>query len=367
MRALIVHPGPDFSVADVFRGWKGALEGLGVDVQTYNTNERLSFYGAAFVPDYNVPPVAGEDGELAHPLKKALTAEQAMTMAMQGLSHQLYTFWPHVVIFVSGFYASAQALQVIKSRKHKIVLLHTESPYQDDEQLIRAQHADINLLNDPANIGDYRALCPRSFYVPHAYDPKVHYPPYWGTGCPKPAKENDFAFIGTIFKSRRDFFERFFDLLQPNENGLRIAMGGAGWDNEFMDNSPLLAYLGHPRGECVDNDVTADAYRNARSGINFYRRESEAGHAGEGWAMGPREVEMAACGLPFVRDPRGESDEVFPFLPSFDGPEDAADKLGWLLADETRREMLAGMARDAVKDRTFENNARFLLRELEKL
>ena len=42
----------------------------------------------------------------------------------------------------------------------KVVLLHTESPYQDDEQLERAAHADVNLLNDPVNIDAYRELGP---------------------------------------------------------------------------------------------------------------------------------------------------------------------------------------------------------------
>ena len=83
--------------------------------------------------------------------------------------------------------------------------------------------------------------------------------------------------------------------------------------------------------------------------------------------MGPREVEMAACGLPFVRDPRPESDEVFPMLPSFDGPEDAGEKIRWMLSHEREREKLAIMAREAIADRTFTNSARRLLKLLEDL
>jgi hypothetical protein len=116
----------------------------------------------------------------------------------------------------------------------------------------------------------------------------------------------------------------------------------------------------------VDNRETANIYRRARSGINFYRRESEGEHTGEGWAMGPREVEMAACGLPFARDPRPESDEIFPFLPTFSSPAEAAEQLKWILADEDRRIELAMLSRHAIRERTFKNNAKKLLTYLEK-
>jgi spore maturation protein CgeB len=358
VKILLVHPGPDFSVADVFHGYERALRKLGHQVKVFNTNDRLSFYAQAHLPDYSYP-------EEPRPLKKAFTSEQAMTLAMQGLSHDLFLWGPDVVVFVSAFYTGAQTMQVIRVRGMKIVVIHTESPYQDDEQLIRAQFADVNVLNDPSNLEEYQALQPNSYYQPHSYDPEVHYPG-WLRG---PVQyQSDFSFIGTIFKSRKDFFELMLNSLDPWEReAYRIVLGGAGWDNDYMDGSPLLKYLEHPRGNCVDNDETAGLYRVSRSGINFYRRESEGEHVGEGWAMGPREVEMAACGLPFIRDPRPESDEVFGgILPSFSSPEEAADQLRWLLADEERREDLAVKALAAVLDRTFENAAKRLLRHLEK-
>jgi len=116
----------------------------------------------------------------------------------------------------------------------------------------------------------------------------------------------------------------------------------------------------------VDNLETADTYRRSRLGINFYRRESEKAHVGEGWAIGPREVEMAACGIPWLRDPRGESDELFPFLPTFKTIEEAADLLRWYLADEIRRVKLGMRAKDAIRDRTFLNHANLLMDEMSK-
>jgi glycosyltransferase involved in cell wall biosynthesis len=355
MRILVAHPGPDFSVADVHQGWVKALTKQGHQVKVYDTNHRLSFYGSAHVPDWNAEP--DENGE--RPFVKAMDDQQAMLASMQGLSHEMYTFWPRVVVFVSAFYTSAQQLEVIRSRGHKVVLIHTESPYQDDEQLMRAQFASLNLLNDPHNVQDYQDLAP-SLYIPHAYDPEVHYP---RKGAYEEDVKSDFAFIGTMFESRRKFFEQ---MLSHKFLDYHVLLGGAGWEEEHLDDSPLLRFLGHPRGECVDNSETARAYRNSRAGINFYRRESEPGHEGEGWAMGPREIEMAACELPFARDPRPESDEVFPFLPAFSSPEEAADILLWMLRNENQRQDLAEQARAAIADRTFDNNAAVMMRELEK-
>ncbi len=73
-------------------------------------------------------------------------------------------------------------------------------------------------------------------------------------------------------------------------------------------------------------------------------------------------MEMAACGLFFLRDPRPEGDEVFPMLPTFTSPEEAADLLRWHLAHEDERAKAARQAREAIADRTFTNHARSLLR-----
>jgi hypothetical protein len=81
--------------------------------------------------------------------------------------------------------------------------------------------------------------------------------------------------------------------------------------------------------------------------------------------MGPREVEMAACGLFFLRDPRGEGDEVLPMLPTFATPEDAGEELRWWLAHDTERDRVAARALEAVADRTFTRNAQSLLRVLD--
>ena len=340
-RWLVGHPGPHFSVHDLYEGWVEALRGLGEQVVAYNLGDRLSFYDAAFVE-------TGAEDETGHKqFRKAVTREQAIELAANGILSAAYKFWPDVILLVSAFFTPPELLEILRARGHKIVILHSESPYQDDEQLVRAPYAHINLLNDPTNLAAYGEHGP-AVYMPHACRPGVHYPPPDGA-----ARPYDLVFSGTGFPSRVEFFTAM-DLA-----GLDVRLAGCWLD--LPGDSPLRGWIdGDPEG-CIDNDETAGLYRQAKCGVNFYRRESEQAHRGEGWAVGPREVEMAACGLWFARDPRPESDALFPMLPTFSSPAEAGELIRWALTHEAERDKAAAAARDAIADRTFENHARKLL------
>lgn len=348
MRILVVQPGPDFSVHDlgVFTGWTEALRDLGCEVATYNLNDRLIFYAKALLDTGQVD----EDGLPI--VRQAMSEEDAVRMAFQGLSHACYTFWPDHILFVSAFFTTAALFQLLRQRNHKISILHTESPYQDTEQLMRGSLADLNMLNDPVNLERFREIGPAE-YMPHCYRPHVHYP---RTGPRDEGKASDFAFIGTAFPSRREFFERM------NLDGIDALLAGNDWGKTPPD-SPLAKYVGTglTDADCVNNADAAELYRHAKMGLNFYRREAEDTWDTRAWAMGPREVEMAACGLPFLRDPRGEGDEVLHMLPRFSSPEEAGELLRWHLDREDIRDKLAAQAREAVAGRTFEANVRRFL------
>jgi hypothetical protein len=347
MRILLVHPGPDFSVSDVYYGWGEALRELGCEVALYNTNDRLMFYSKALID-------TEKTDETGHRIvRQAMGQVDAIRASMQGLSHACYAFWPDVILFVSGFFITGGQFELMGSRKHKLVMLHTESPYQENEQLQRAAHMDLNLLNDPLNIKAYEELGP-AMYVPHAYRPALHKP---RTGPLDTGLASDLTFIGTAFQSRIRFFS------EMDFKGIDFLLGGSNWDEDLDSDSPLRQYLGHTEG-CVDNEQAVSLYQNAKAGINLYRRESEDEHSGEGWAIGPREVEMAACGLFYLRDSRPEGDELFPMLPTFDSPQDATEKLRWWLAHDSARERAAHDARLAIADRTFNANAKRLLDKL---
>lgn len=276
--------------------------------------------------------------------------EDLIRFAVNGLYADLYRFRPHILLCVSGFFMPARLLETARSYGTRIVVLHTESPYQEDQQLQLAEHADLNVLNDPTNISRYPA---GTIYLPHAYRPTVHHP-----GPGRPDMACDFAFVGTGYASRVRFLEAM-DL-----TGIDVVLAG-NWQS-LEERSPLRAHVGHDLADCLDNAQTAQLYRSAKAGLNLYRREADRPELSAGWSMGPREVEAAACGHFFLRDPRGEGDEVLDMLPTFTSPGDASDQLRWWLAHDDEREALASKAREAIADRTFHNHAAQLLRLLDK-
>jgi spore maturation protein CgeB len=339
MRILVAHPGPQFSVHDVLVGWVEALQELGQDVAVFNLHDRLTFYDNAFLK-------VTDDA-----FRKALTPDQATELAVNGLAADLYRAHPDVLLVVSGFFIPDDLLDLARAYNTRVVLLHTESPYEDLRQLKQAEHADLNILNDPTNLEAFKSAAP-TFYAPHAYRPHIHHP-----GPAVPNLVSDLAFVGTGYQSRIDFFEAM------NLNGLNVLLAG-NW-TQLADDSPLRKHLAHDAADCLDNEDTVNVYRSAKVGLNLYRREAQADHLMDGWAMGPREVEMAACGLFFLRDrTHGEGDQILHMLSTFDGPEDASQQLRhWLGRDDERRN-LADRARQAVADRTFTRSAAEMLRLL---
>lgn len=342
MKIVVAHPGPQFSVHDLFVGWAEALRGLGHQVIPFNLDDRLTMYDSVF---FQI-----EDGKF----RKALTSDQAIELAVNGLNAALYKTVPDVLIIVSGFLIPPVLLDNVRRYPTKVVLVHTESPYEDTRQVELAEHADINLLNDPVNIDRFPA---GTYYQPHCYRPGLHYP-----GPVLPDLAADLAFVGTGFESRMAFFE---GMCGPRGLGDLDVLLGGNWQS-LTEVSPLRKYLSHDIKECLDNAQAAHVYRSAKVGINLYRREHETGDDAAGWAIGPREVEMAACGMPFLRDPRAEGDELFPQHLMFDGPAEAVEKLRWWLDHPNEREVAAQAAHAAIADRTFTQAAVRLLQYIEK-
>jgi spore maturation protein CgeB len=319
---MVAAPGPGWSVHDVYIGWCEGLAALGETVCRYPLGDVALFY-----------------------------AEQVRALVNDRLAAALWKTRPDVLLSVSTFYLDPQFLDhARRAYGTKVVLLHTESPYEEGRQLALAPHADMALLNDPTHLGRYREHGP-AHYIPHAYRPSLHHP---GSG----PRTTDFSFVGTGWPSRQEFFAGM-DL-----SGLAVELAGA-W-MMLPEESPLRRYVTHDPDTCLDNEQTADLYRRAKTSLNLYRREAESPDQVAGWSMGPREVELAACGTFFLRDPRPEGDELLHMLPTFGGPGEASELLRWWLAHDDEREAAAEKARLAIEGRTFEAHAAQLLRLITK-
>lgn len=334
MRILAVRPGPEFSVQDVHRGWTRAFAELGVDILDLDYSARIDFYAQ-------------------HPNVDSL--RDAATLASESLRATLFDTQPDWLFITSGFFISPPVFTHARRHGIKIALLATECPYEDDALLSKAKaaHVDWLGLNDPTNLDQFADLA-RVEYVPHAYDPTLHHPTQ-----PAPAFVSDFCFVGTGYPSRVAFLE------QINWSGIDVALAG-NW-RETTEHSPLRKHIAHDLDDCVLNDDAVRYYTSTKASANLYRHEAQRPELSAGWSMGPREVELAACGTFFLRDPRPESNEVLHMLPTFDGPHDFEDQLRWWLDHDDARTTAATQARAAVEDRTFSANARRFLRATESL
>lgn len=341
MRALVVHPGPSFSVADVYNGVVKGLRQNGLTVVTLNLNDRLDFYHGAYME---------REGEYV----KAFEREAAYMMAAQGIEVACYETWPDIVVIMSGWFVPPYIWGVLAKRPHHVVYWCTESPYEDDRQSRPARYADTVILNDPANLDWYRdEINPRTYYLPHSYDPDVHH-----VGPPDPELACDFGFVGTGFPSRVEFLE------QVDWSGIDVKLGG-NWQMTD-DDSLLRSFVAHDLSQCMDNTTAADLYRSAKVSANLYRKEHSEGGDADGWAMGPREVELAACGTFFLREPRPEGDELLWMLPTFSEPEEFGDLVRYYLGNFGERMNRAHLAREAVANRTFKNTTAELLRIVDR-
>jgi spore maturation protein CgeB len=341
MRWLLVHPGPSHSPYDVYAGWAEALRELGQQVHEFNLGDRLITYESAHVQL--------DDGTF----RKMTTDSGAVDLALNGLAAALWKIRPRILFLASAFFWDGDLLEhARKAYGTYVIVHHTECPYEDDRQLQITPYADLHLLNDPVSVPKFAKVC-RAVYCPHAYRPSVHFP------AARPEYRYDLAFAGTGAWSRV-WFLREMDL-----SGLEVLLAGNWLTLENDEGAPLRRYLVREPGTSIlDNHAVADMYRSMRAGINLYRREANHLDLIEGHGCGPREIEMAACGAFFLRDPRPESDRLFPMLPTFGGPGEASELLRWWLAHDDARRDAALKAREAVADRTFVNHAAQVLRLL---
>ena len=342
LRVLTVDPGVDFSVSDVHNGLIAGLKANGATVSNFATSDRLGLLGTAWVPD------PGADGGQRQMFK---SLEQCVAVANEMLRGAVYAFKPDLVVVTSGFFVDEVTLKVMRARGQKVVMVMTEQPYELDRELWLAGEVDYVALNDPTHMDLFRERCSNVWYRPHAFDPAVHHP----NGR---VDEFDAVWIGTAYASRLAFMECV------DFGNADVKLGGNFKD--LAQDSQLRRFLIDQSDDeaCVDNADTAAWFRRAAATWNNYRKEAHATDTVAdlgGWAMGPREVEAAACGCFMARESRPEGDELFPMLPIIDTPEELSDVLAWSMANPDARRDAALKACEAVADRTFDRSAAELL------
>lgn len=341
LRALVVWPGVGWSVSDVARGWANGLEAMGVDVVRFRLDQRIDWLSEA--------ALATQDGALDTEAATRVNREVRLRAA-ESLHGAVFQSNPDFVVIVSGWDIPPATYELLRERGVRVVLVHTESPYEDIRQVGMSWCADLHLLNDPIGVEHMRTTGVRAEYSRHCYDPTIHYP--------GGVRDLNAVFVGSGFAGRADL------LAQVDWQ----ALGGLTLAGQWDDDGPLGRWCPRDLPAPIPNELSAALYRRSKLGLNLYRVDYvQHPDLCDGWAMGPREVEMAACGLFFLRQSRPESNKVFPMLPVFADAGELTDLAAWWLAHDEAREDATRAMLAAVADRTFTNNARGLLGLVEKV
>src|SRR5689334_9828203 len=125
------------------------LRALGEEVHEFPLGDVMTWHAAVHLDR--------EDGQGMRP---ALTEAQVSQFSTDRVAAALFKVRPHATLVISGFFADPQVFEAARHYGTKVVLIHTESPYEDERQLRIAPYADLNLINDPVQLDRFEAIAP---------------------------------------------------------------------------------------------------------------------------------------------------------------------------------------------------------------
>jgi hypothetical protein len=332
---LFCKPAAEFSVSDVARGLRAALVRQGHDLRDYDMGKRLAYHSRAM-------------GELYVEQVSAVSKQASENILIEAMYHHA-----DLVIIVSALIYHPAALVLLRMARVPTVVLHTESPYCDDDQVEWAA-ANPDALHCTHDAASARKL--GWAYVPHSYDPNIHKPcreemVLGSDGTPRIEWDNeadlqsdkacDVCFIGTGWPERIAFLE------QVDWTGIDLRLYGL-W-TALREDSPLRKFY---REGLVPNEEAVSYYRAAKININVHRADPTAE------SLNPRGFELPACGAFTLTDYRKEGVELFgDSMPVFETPADLERLVRHYLANPEERMRLARAAFDRVRPCLFDNRA----------
>jgi spore maturation protein CgeB len=347
MKVLLVHPGAEWSIADVWQGIYDALVRANVDVVQFALDGRLAF--ASKYLDYVYKQAKRNDPSTIKPTPGDFLYLAAVGMVERALRHE--ADW---ILLISGNYVHPEALVLCKRAGIRICAILTETPYADEQEKAIAMLSDVVFTNERASLDTFKPFCHEVYYYQHAMDPTRQ-----GTEDSEiEAPSHDVVFVGT------GFIERCQLLSGVNWDGIDLGLYGT-WT--LLGSRSKVRQ--HIRGGVVKNAVTTQLYRNAKIGLNLHRSSRGYGrdveHIQGAESMNPRCYELASTGTFFMTDDRPEVREVFgDTVPTFTSPGQLEDQIRyWLAHDEERRQVAASLP-GLISTHTFDDRVDGILRVL---
>jgi len=344
MKLMLVHPGADFSTADIYTGLRGAFERRGVELVLYNLSGRIERSASYLAHLYKKAKKDGQDVERPNDADVSY-------LASVGIVERALRHMPDWTLIVSAMYLHPDAVIMLRRAGQKVAILFTESPYDDENQLRLAPYVDACWVNERSSVAKFREINPHTYYYQHALDAQKHTPKADDMDVPA----HDVVFVGTGFKER-------LELLQAVDwTGIDLGLYGT-WVL-LGARSRLRQYI---RGGAIQNEKTAALYRKAKIGLNLHRSSKGFGrdvpHTQGAESLNPRCYELAATGTFFVTDYRAELTDVFgDTVPTFRNARECEEIIRYYLAHEEERRAIAARLPELVKPHTFDARAEQIL------
>lgn len=345
MRLLVCHPGASYAVFDLYAGIVPELRAMGVEVYEYDLESRLELSERFLRAEWRrrgKPELKYSKADIVYTASKDVV-ERALRWDVDG------------VLVFSGIFLAGDAFVLMRRAKIRTAVLLSESPYQDFEQARILPYVDVAWTNERSSVRTLRQANPNVNYMPHAFNPDLHYPEARVDESEVPA--HDVVFVGSMFAERVDL------LSQVDWTGIDLGLYGE-WSG-LPSRHKLRKYV---RSSVVNNWYAAALYRKAKIGLNLYRESmgwgKDAPRITHAESMNPRTYELAACGCFQISSYRQEIAEVFNgAVPMFRSPEQLQFQIHWYLDSILREENVAD-ALKAVQPHTFEARARTILDDL---
>lgn len=315
MKVLVVNPGASYSTADVDAGVRFGMAHHGIEVSRYRLTERIERSQRWLYSSWR-------RARRTHPTVTKPTTADVFYLAGVGCIERALRLDVDAVLVISAMFLHPDVVILLRRARLKVFALFTESPYDLAQELKIAALVSGCWTNERASVDAFRHVNPCSGYLPHAWHPDRHRPGLQEGDQQVPA--HDVVFVGSGFP------ERVAWLSAVDWDGIDLGLYGH-W--QLKANHPLRKFV---RPGVIDNTAAAALYRRSRIGLNLYRTAAGA------QSLNPRAYELAACGVPYVSQPRQESREIFgDTVPLVQTPADATYIIRSLLNDPMRLERIA--------------------------
>jgi spore maturation protein CgeB len=279
---------------------------------------------------------------------------------------------PDAIIIVTGLdlYKSAwkwiQEFRGALKHPYKIITIFTESPYRPSEEPFVASMSDYVFTNEKSYVGTLRKFQPRSWYLPQAYDEKMHVPD---------DKEHKYGvyMCGSGFLSRVEVLSR----VNWEETGTSLMLKGL-----FPDIKKDTALFPFYQEGLVPNEKVVEDYQASDICLNIHRQEGDLViferdlpksynierrqfKVTNAYSMNNRASEIAAAGgFQLVDDTRQEVEDVFGnSVPRFsiNEPGELQEMIAYYTRNPRQRAKLAEESRMRIEGRTYLANTKKIL------